>query len=288
MRVGFTLTELLVALVVLVIMILGLAVAMSNVSTLWLSNIGSLDNFTKARVVLDLLDRDVRLVILRRDLPAFVDASGSFLDANNNPDPCFYTSVEGPSSSTTSRTLSLVQYSLTNPTTNPTLVRSSYGMNFTAAGTTPAVGTTGTLSLPSSGSQTDTLFTGIIAFQMQFINGSGAVITPTSGSGTLFSTYDFRYPGDPANPRMLVVSMLVLSNPAYVIANKNPATMVNILSCFSSTSAPLTSNNPLYSQAWNAALTNPSATFLALPLSVRRGIEVFERHIALPLTTPSL
>ena len=147
-RPGFTLVELLVSISVLSIMAVGLATMMSFVMKTWVSGINSADNFTKARVVLNLLDRDIQMMIMRRDLAAFVNSSG-------NSAWSFYTNVEGiPGTGLTTpdtRTISLVQYLLTTPGTAPTFQRITYGANFlTTTGTTPTIGVTGNLSAPSN------------------------------------------------------------------------------------------------------------------------------------------
>ena len=309
-RRGFSLAELLVALAVLSIMLIGLASAMGYVSKLWLSGAGSMDNFTKARVVLNLLDRDIQMMVLRRDLPAFVDTSGNAIDSNGNAICAFYTNVQGnpgqgqlTAGTQNYRTLSLVQYQLnpTTTTTTPTLVRYNYGMDFLSStsavkGATPIVNTPipSILTTPTYANQgTDTVFTGIVQFQIQFIDGNGNILTPSTNSSVAMTaggrfTYDFAYPGDPLNPRIAVVSMLVLSNPAYIIATQpGSSTMTELLGDFKNT-LPASQTNQTFSQYWNSII-NPATGTLdpTLPPAVRSGVQVFERHIPLPITTPS-
>jgi prepilin-type N-terminal cleavage/methylation domain-containing protein len=308
-RSGFTLVELMVALAVLTIMLIGLASAMGLVSRLWVSGASETDNFTKAHVVLNLLDRDIQMMVLRRDLAAFVDQNGNAVDSNGNPICAFYTNIAG-NPGTDSRTLSLVQYLLSTPTTTPTLQRLNSGMNFsTSSGSTPTVGTTGSLSPPANATlQTDTVFTGIIRFQIQFVDGTGTFLIPpyipTSSTGTVAGpfTYDFIKPADTSNPRAVVVSMLVLSNSAYTIATQSGSTTIaKLLADFPvGTSASLptgmisttingnTYPAETYAQYWDSIL-NPATGTLdpTLPGPVRSGIQVFERHISLPVTTPS-
>jgi len=277
-RLAFTLVEMLVAMLVLSLMVAGLATATSYVTGLWLSSTGAVDNFTKARVVLNLLDRDVQTMVMRRDLAAFVTNS------SGNATCSFYANVPGNPGTGFSggtydtRSVSLVQYLLTNSTTAPTLLRYNYGVNFitnTATAAIPTVGTTTTLVAPANSTlQSDPIFTGIMQFQWQFLDGTG----------TLQPTYSYNYtqPSAPSNSRILVISLAVVSNPAYIVANKT-GNMAALAGCFSTN----TPTNQTYSQVWNAFLNAPSATFLSMPEPVRKGVRVFERHIPLPITTPT-
>jgi prepilin-type N-terminal cleavage/methylation domain-containing protein len=292
-RAAFTLIELLVAMTILSIMMIVMAVALSFVARVWTVGAGSVDNVTNARLMLSLMDRDVQMMVLRRDLGAFVDSTG-------NPAFAFYTKVQG-SPGTDTRAISLVQY-LLNPatvTTAPVLWRTNCGMNFaTASGVTAAVGATTTLPTTST-TQTDSL-NGVVQFKYQFIDGTGALLTPAysltstppstssppSGAippATIPFWFDYSAPGASYNPRVVVVSMVVLNNSAYNLAVKT-GTMPNLISCFS-TAPP---GNQTYSQVWNAFLDSPNTTFLALPEAIRQGVEVFEHHIPLPITPVAL
>jgi prepilin-type N-terminal cleavage/methylation domain-containing protein len=291
-EIGFTLIELLVSMAILSIMLLTMATMMGFVSTIWLNGIGSMDNFTKARVVLNLVDRDIQMMVLRRDIAAFVDPSGASLDSYGNSICAFYTNVQG-NPGTDTRSISLVQYLLNNPGSQPTLQRLNYGMNFLAAsGVTPAIGQTSKLAAPANSTlQTETVFTGIVRFQIQFVDGTGTILTPpytptgTTKAAGPFS-FNFLAPADPSNPRSVVVSMLVLSNPAYKLATQGGGTiMTKLLSTFPNT---LTGSNQTFSQYWNSIL-NPSIGTIdpTLPPVVRGGIQVFERRVPLPINIPS-
>jgi prepilin-type N-terminal cleavage/methylation domain-containing protein len=296
---GFTLVELVVSISILSILLLGLSSMMLFVAKTWLSGINSTDNFTKARVVLNLLDRDIQMMVLRQDLAAFVDSS-----TPGNSACSFYTNVQGnPGTGLTggspdSRTVSLVQYLLNNPTSQPTLQRLNYGMNFlNAFGARPTIGNPLNLPAPSNANlQTDTIFTGVIRFQWQFIDGSGAILNPPY---TLSSTppatsspptsntpfwFDYAVPNAPYNPRVVVLSMVVLSNSAYKIALQNSNAMTSLLADFSAT--PPT--NQTYSQVWTSVLNPSSGSFdpsLPAPIRDSGAVQVFERHIPLPIVS---
>ena len=262
---------------ILSLMLVTVASAISYVTGLFVNNVGAYDNFSKARVMLSVLDRDIQMMVMRRDLAAFVDNSGK-------PACAFYTNVGGYNPTAETRTISLVSYPPLAPTaTSSVLNRLNYGMNYTA--TSASVGTTGTLTqLGSLTLQSDSLATGVVAFEWQFVDGNGNVQTPTSSANAFL--YNYQAPNLATNYRTVVISMVVLSNPAYTIAIQT-GTLSKLTdgSSIFLTSAPTT--NQTYSQAWNAVLSSPNAALLAEPQAVRAGIEVIQRYIPLPVTTPS-
>ena len=299
---SFTLVEMMVAMAVLSLILVVLATATATVSRIWLNGIGAVDNFTKARLALSLLDRDIQLMVLRRDLAAFTDSTGTQSQC------AFYTMIEGYPAVDT-RCVSLVQYSMSQlPTpasaTSSVLQRLNYGMNYATSSSamTPEVGySTNLVQLASpvvtAHAVTESVFTGIIQFQIQFVDGTGTILNPpysslssTPPSSSTVPTlptpfwFDYANPGGTYNPRTVVVSMVVLSNPAYIAATQSGgAYLSTVIGCFS-TSPP---SNETYSQVWNAFLAAPNSTFLSLPPTIRGGVQVFERNIPLPITTPS-
>ncbi len=286
-RSGFTLVELLVSITILSLILLMLARAMGYVSQLWVSGIGAVDNYTKARNILTVLDRDVQKMVLRPDIAAFVNGNSS----SPSPACAFYTNVEG--SGTDGRTVSLVQYLLnplggTAPAAQTTLGRVNTGMNYTMSGSTPLPGTL-TTPLPAALTQlptptatnTDNLATGVIQFQWQFVDGSGHIITPP----TPFS-YNFTTPGAATNPRAMIISVLVLNNSAYTLATQSSSLMTKLQADFPGT-MPTGTTNETYSQYWNSILNPTTGTLDAtLPPPIRSGLQVFQRYIPLPVSAP--
>ncbi len=79
--------------------------------------------------------------------------------------------------------------------------------------------------------------------------------------------------------------MLVLSNSAYKMATQNSTTIAAIQALFPSSGLGA---NQTYSAYWNSVLNPSTGRFGAsLPEPVRQGLQVFERHIPLPIVTPS-
>jgi prepilin-type N-terminal cleavage/methylation domain-containing protein len=289
-RPGFTLIELLVSITILSFMLLMLASMISMIANTWLANVAFVDNFSNARTILTLLDRDTQSMVLRPDLAAFVDNNG-------NSALAFYTRVPGAQISLPpdTRTVSLVHYLLTNPTTQPVFERVDYGVNFTATtpGSTLSIGNTShlaNLANANSTTQTETLSSGVLMLQFQFVDGTGVILTPPytpTGLSSTFNTptpfyFNYAYPGASYNPRVLIISMLAISDSAYSLA-KQGNTMTTLLKLFPS--AGLRANE-IYSQYWNGIL-NSGSFGAGLPAPVRSGVQVFERFIPLPITTPS-
>jgi len=300
-----------VAMVVLSIMLIGLATMLGYVTRTWLNAMGSVDNFTKARLMLSLQDRDIQMMVLRPDMAAFVNNSNAAI-----PACAFYTRVQGNEGTTTAdaRNLSLVQYylNLTNSTSPNipayTLVRRAYGLGFPPNSTPTwsttwntivppwytSLGNTNTLSQlgnVSSSTQSENLITGVIAYQWQFVDGTGTILSPPyiPTGATTNSTYPFHYnfttPTTNANPRILVISMVVLSGSAYSLATK-VGCLTNVVADFP-TNLPVAGTNQTYSQYWNSIFNSSTNFGATLPEPVRHGIQVFERHIPLPVMNPT-
>jgi hypothetical protein len=284
------------AIAVLSLIVIVLSTLLSVVTDTWLVAAGSVDNYNKSRVMLGVLDRDVRTMVLRSDVAAFP------LDKNAQyPAFAFYTKVQGSPGSDT-RAVSLIQYVLTSTTTSSVLERLDYGLNFppVAPATNPALtlSLNNTTSLPdlanfNATSQTESLATGVIAFQWQFVDGGGNVLNPpyTTPSATDAPStattpfwFDFTNPSASYNPRGVIVSLVVLSNGGYNIAANSGTIIPTLQTIFSSSSGSLATGQT-FSQYWNSILKAPTPQMIAMPAPVRTGLQVFERHIQLPLLT---
>lgn len=252
---AFTLIELLLAFAVLAVVLVLLAGAVGAVTRTWQSGTARIDNFSKARVILGLLDRDLQSAVLRPDLAAFVDESGSNACA-------FYTRISG---SQGNRRLSLVRYQLTNSASNATLQRSDYGMDYTNGALTLA----NTNSLPDlSNAVRQDITDGILRFEWQFVAADG------SFQPAYF--YDHANPGSPANTRSVVVSLIALDDRSVRLAGQT-GTLTNLLAKFEG----LPPAGQTHGRFWDATLRSP-AFAQGLPGPVSGGVRVFERHYALP------
>ena len=312
-RNGFTLVEILVSMTILSLILLTLGSMVGVVTQTWLNGINAGNNYTKARTMLTILDRDTQTMFLRRDLAAFTDSTGTLSLCS------FYSAIQGQPagglSTPDTRAVSLVQYSLVQmPTpaaaTSSTLQRLDCGMNFQTAGITPTVGyNTNMIQLANAAVTAlppENVADGVIAFQWQFVDGTGGLITPpyvpagTTGSAVPF-LFNFAQPSAVYNPRSLVVSLIVVSDNAYQLALKT-GTLGKLIAQFPTqmpaaqtttpTGSSTTYSTETFAKYWSGLLNPTTGTFasgagLPKPVIASGSIQVFERHIPLPLTTPS-
>jgi len=303
-RGSFTLVELLVSMVILSLILIGLATMMSFVTRTWLAGINSADNFTKARTLLTVLDRDAQMVILRRDVAAFTDNTGT------NAVCAFYTTIQGnPATGLTSpdtRAISLVKYSLVQlPTaataTSSVLQRLTCGMNFVTnnpssiTNVTPTVGYSTNLIQTANYAFTnvppENISTGVVAFHWQFIDGSGTILTPpfSLSSTPAFSAsnlppyyastppassipfwFDYYNPSASYNPRTLVVSMVVVCNNAYKLAMAT-GTLGTLITNFPSPASGLPADMPTITTSTGTYATETYAQYWNSKLNPSNG-----------------
>lgn len=265
---GFTLAEIMVALSILAVIMVLISQAVSMVSATWRSGIARVDNFSQARAVLNLINRDVQNIVLRPDVAAFVDAGGA-------PSFAFYSQVSGTQASAANspaRRLSLVQYFRNESATPPVFQRKDSGFTYaTNAAASISLNQDGTLPTGSlSAADAQTLAEGIIDFKWQTLDGK-ADVNP-------HFKYKDTVAGDLTRTRAIIVSLLVIDSNAFRSAD--PALLAAIRGKFSGTPA----GNRTYAQYWNGILKAPGFG-LDLRPGLRNAIRCFERHIPLPTAT---
>ncbi|PTX94978.1 hypothetical protein DB345_11785 [Spartobacteria bacterium LR76] len=167
---GFSLIELLVAVAVLALMTLMLGQLFSTVNTTWLGGQSRVDNFSKSRVLLDLLSEDLRKGVYRSDLCSFP-----------NSEIALYTQRAGFSKGATNlRDVSLVTYSLQPDTT---LQRADYAVTFAnTAGIT--FGNTNSLPETANAIGRDTV-SGVLGFRVFFLGTNGSLTSAYAASNGL-------------------------------------------------------------------------------------------------------
>lgn len=259
---AFTLVELLVATTILVLLVLLLAGAFETIVDTWESGNARVDNFSKARTILGLLNRDAQSAVLRPDIGAFVDQTGA------NPACAFYTRMEG----TNGRRLTLVSYflttTLTNSSTIPILERADYSLDYT--NTVLTIGTTNSLPDLSKVSAVD-VAPGVLLFKIQYINGVGTLQDNFQ--------YDFNNPSSTNNTKAFVASLLVVDNNTVKIAQQT-GTLTTLIGKFPTNSTALSANQT-FAQNWEGVMNAP--TFgQGLPKPLRSGTRAFEGHVTLP------
>lgn len=265
---GFTLVELLVAIAVLGILVLILAQVFGTMNNAWLYGQGKVNNFTKGRAMLNLLENDLYAAVFRPDLAAF--PGGAFK---------FYTERPGvPVESGSTRNISLVQYALTTSTTNglptSTLERSDMPISWSDAATYLAFGNTGGFASTASGATNGTLTPrdtapGVVAFQVVFVQADGSFSTTTftpahSASGTVNS-----------NPtRGIGVTLAVIDDQAMKLLS---TTQVSGLQA--SFAGAVTGTRSVKAD-WEYYLNN-TITWNNYPKKLGNGIEIFECYVSI-------
>ncbi|MEZ0298220.1 MAG: type II secretion system protein J [Candidatus Methylacidiphilales bacterium] len=259
---AFTLVELCVALAVFSVLLIMMSQIISTVSQTWLAGAASVDNSTKSRVILGLIERDIETMVLRRDLAAFVDTSGATACA-------FYTRCSG---GTGNRGVSLVQYAR-GPVSAPySLYRYDRGLSYAnSTGAADQLTYEQTGKLPDLTATTmENLADGVLAFEIQFVTAGGDLVRQYAR--------DYTRPSAPANTNAAVISVVILDNGAYQIAG-GTSTLSAAATLFTGTPPAGMS----YAQMWSQLVDQPGFGS-GLPQTVRSRIRVYQRRVSLPHT----
>jgi prepilin-type N-terminal cleavage/methylation domain-containing protein len=257
-RTAFTLIELLASMSVLVILMTVMSQTVGMVSSSWLSGKARIDAFTQARVTLGALDRDMQRMVLRPDLAAFTDSTGS------KSALAFYTRVKGVQGD---RAVSLVEYQVQTPTSEPHLVRNDYGMDF---GGTNSLTFGQNSSLPDLANvQPRDLAPNVVRLDWVFVDRNGAESS--------YFIFDYENPDADTNTRVVRVSMLVLDSSAYNLLIKT-GSLSPLLTQTSGTPKPGESLGAYWQR-----LISSSSLSDTLPRPIVKSLRVFERSINIPV-----
>jgi prepilin-type N-terminal cleavage/methylation domain-containing protein len=267
---GFTLVEMLVAIAVLGILVLILAQIFGLMNSTWLYGQGKVNNFTKARAMLNMLENDFRAAIFRPDLAAFPTAGTVE----------FYTQRPGvPLDANPVRNISLVKYALTTGTTNllptSTLQRSDMPVPWTSAATYLAFGNpagfVSSAPFPTIGTLTprDTA-PGVVAFKVLFVQADGSFSTTAFTPAVAAS-------GLPnANPtRDVGVTIAVINDQAMRLLTS--AQLTSLQAGFTST---VTGNENIKAD-WDHYLATGLA-WNSFPKNLSTGVGIYECYIPVP------
>lgn len=256
---GFTLIELLAAASILVVLAAVLFQIVSLVSSSWRSGRARVDAFSQARTVLEILNRDLQRMVLRPDLAAFADKTGSVSAL------AFYTRANGGEGD---RAVSLVEYRLENPATEPRLVRCDYGLDF-AANSPRTISFGENKALPDLANvQPRELAPGVVRIDWRFVDGLG-------DEHDRF-VFDYDDPNATSNTRVMRISLLVLDTPSYDLLLQTGG-LSNLLALTGGAANPKETRGEFWSRLLNtSALSN-------IPKPVARSLRVFERSISIPI-----
>jgi prepilin-type N-terminal cleavage/methylation domain-containing protein len=269
---GFTLVEMLVAMVVLAVLVLVLGKVFDIMDATYLYGLGRINNFTKARAMLDILQTDFQSAIFRPDLPAFPSTG-----ATTPPVIEFYTARAGvpPSSSSIVRNVSLVKYALSTGIINghPTSTLERYDMpiEWTDPSSSMGFGNTATFTGTGTLSPRDTA-PGVVAFQVLFVQSDGSFST------TAF-TPDLEASGlAKANPtRGIGITLAVIDDRAMQQLTVNQVNTLSAAFLAAVPSSPTESVKAYWEQYLKSGLP-----WNSYPKVLGTGIGVYECYVSVP------
>jgi hypothetical protein len=264
---SFTLVEMLVAIAVLSLIMLVMLSMLELAGNAWSEGYSRIDNFTRARTMLDVITGDIQRGVFRPDLPAF--GTGNTLATTNgvsvleNPSTdstnAFFTRRAGVG--TDMRNLSLVVYYL-DSSTNAVLNRSYLSVPWTPTGNWSSVLPFGAdlATTISSATPLDTA-QGVVGFQLLFLRSDGSLNTNYTGYVS-------------ANPVVgITVGLAVVDGKTLQILNQENklATLKNVMAgALTGTNSPKTD--------WDSTL-NVSGFYQNYPTPLKVGLKTFERDV---------
>lgn len=242
---GFTLVEMLTAFAVLAILVIMLAKLFGIVSTTWLDGQRRVNNFTKARAMLDLLSRDLQSGLFRSDLAAFPDSEVTF-----------YTCTPGMGGT---RDVSLVNYAIAPDSPESTLQRSDLAISWPDAPGAISFGHTADFGnnkpIPRDTSS------GVVGFAIRFLYKDG--------------TSSMTYTYSQENPLTAVgVALAVVDDKT--VRQLSPGQLSNLRAAL----AGAVTGNVTVKADWDKYL-NGSLNWDNYPKSLAVGFKVFERYVYL-------
>lgn len=248
---AFSLIELMVAVAVLSMLMALLGQMFGIMSGSYRSGQRRVNNFTKARAMLDLFSRDLQAGVFRTDLAAF---PGSRM--------AFYTERAGiGTQGATLRNVSLVEYSLDTSSTNSTLQRGDMAIAWTSPASDISFANTTSLPSASTLSVRDTA-PGVVGFQIVFILQDGTFTTSYISSTT--------------NPvRTVGITLAVIDD-----QTMQRLTSTQLAALRTGLTNSITSGSTVKAD-WEKYLAS-GLNWNSYPRDLATGLRIFERYIVLP------
>lgn len=243
-RRAFTLIELLVATAVLMLLVVLIVQVLGTMSDTWQSNLRRINNFTKARAMLELIARDVQFGVFRDDLAAFPSGAMSF-----------YTRRQGVGGS---RNLTLVEYGINTSDEQSTLRRGDV-----ALGWNESIFEDNTASFGVGQPVLRDTVAGVVGFSLMFLQKDG--------------TYAQTYSSDETNPtRAVVVTLAVVDDPT--VRRMSDAGKMGALR--SELSGVLSGSRAAKAE-WDIHVAS-GINWDSYPKGLSSGLKIFERYVPLP------
>jgi len=288
-RLGFTLVEMLVAVSIMSFMLLMMAQITGLAEQAWRMEQNRIDNFAKARAMVDMFTDDMQRAVVRGDLPIFGSgapaatptstSNGLYYFTGTTFTTAFYTRLPGvPASASTSvRDVSLVSYALNSVNQGAdkvVLQRSDLAVPWTSSQNILFQGDINTV-LQNSPATAREVAPGVVGFRVAFRLADGTMIDPGQGS-TKYVGYN------PANPVVAVdVGVAVIGK--QTLALLSAAQIAAIQSAFN---APLTFTSSSVGNGikanWDQNVLPTFYSAPSYPKELGGGLKTFERWVACP------
>jgi prepilin-type N-terminal cleavage/methylation domain-containing protein len=250
---GFTLLEILTAVAVLSLLVAMLTQMLGTISRTWTEGQLRVNNFAKARVMLDLMARDLQNGLFRSDLAAFPNSTFAF-----------YTQGSGVSTSSTDslRSVSLVKYEVDSTSTNSVLQRSDLAIPWSSSASLVSFGNTTSLPMLSSVVARDTS-PGVLDFKTIFVYSDGTLTTSYTASSS--------------NPvRSVGLTLAVVDDQTI-----KHLTSAQISALRTGLDGAISGSCSVKSD-WDAYLKSTSMNWTTYPRTLAVGLKIFERYVTLP------
>ena len=175
-RAGFTLIEMLTGVAVFCLLMVLLINLTNTISHAWLSGQERINNFSKARAIVNIVAGDIQRGVFRSDLPNFRYGStytnGVFI--NGSYTNAFYTRLPGNSTSATAtRNVTLVGYGLNLNSSNISLQRANLTIPWTGGASQIPFQAPLDTQLAEAFAQAQDVAGGILDFEMIFVHEDG-------------------------------------------------------------------------------------------------------------------
>ncbi|XHR28107.1 MAG: type II secretion system protein J [Chthoniobacteraceae bacterium] len=252
-RRGFTLLEIMSAMIILGFIVMLLTQLARMAGDTWLMGEKQANNLSKARSMLDLISQDAQMGIFREDLSAFPVSSGSTVLA-------FYTRRAGLSGTNTMRDVSLVTYGINSASANSILQRGD-----TAIAWSDSPG-----SVPFSTSTTDfggnlnsiilrDTVPGVVGFKITFVYADGTMSSLYNASNGV---------------QAMGIALAIVDD--HTLKQLSAANLVSIRQALEAAATGTTSTKA----NWEAFL-NSGAFWAKYPKGLPTGIQILERYVSL-------
>lgn len=272
-RNAFSLIELLVAIVVLALIAVLMAAIIGQVSKTWSKERNRVDNYTKARVSLDLLERDFQAAAIDRGLPGLLNAAA-------DPALDFYVTETGPvgaasNPQSSQRPISQVTYRVVDSPSSDFargLQRGLEGVAFTTTAPFGGAGSAFPAPMPAlAEDRYQVIGPGVLRMDFRYTSQDGSKISRSFVPHTAGSTTGSLY---------LTVCLLVCDENSLHLLDTIAGGYAKLLSQFDANVSSVAINEMPY-VSWRTAVLNDS-TYTGLPSTIRQSLQVYERTIRLP------